>query len=175
MYQIGDLIIFGNKGVCRVESVGFLEEADNNKLYYTLVPYLSNSGKIYTPVDNDKVIMRPLLTKEEAFNLIDDINNIETLWVPNEKGRENEYKEAIKKCDCRELIKIIKTIYLRKQARLTNGKKVLAIDNKYYKIAEDNLYGELSIALNISMDEVKELILNKIKKKNILSKDKAFI
>ncbi|MFU0828124.1 MAG: Transcriptional regulator, CarD family [Lachnoclostridium sp.] len=163
MYQVGDLIVFGNKGVCKIDNIGTLESFDSKKLYYTLIPYFSSGGKIYTPVDNDKVIMRPLISKEEALKLIEDIKNIDTIWITNEKRREHEYKEAIRKCDCRELVRIIKTIYLRKQSRLTRGKRVLSIDSKYYKIAEENFYGELSISLGMNIDEVKKCVLAKIK------------
>ena len=64
------------------------------------------------------------------------IQEIETLWVPFEKGREELYKEALKKCDCKEWIKIIKTLYLRKQERLAEGKKAVSIDEKYLHIVE---------------------------------------
>ena len=55
---------------------------------------------------------------------------------------------------CEEWIKIIKTIYLRKQKRLEAGRKVTAVDAKYFRMAEDNLYGELAISLDMPRSEV---------------------
>lgn len=158
MFEIGDFIICGNNGVCVVDKIGTLDTPgiSKDRLYYTLLPYYVKGGVIFTPVDNEKVIMRPVLTKEEVLEIINDIPNIDNLWLPDDKKRELEYKEAIRKSDCRELIKIIKTIYLRKQSRIAEGKKVTAADEKYSRIAEDNLYGELAISLGMSKEEAKE-------------------
>ena len=41
MFQEGDMIIYGNTGVCRVEQVGHpdhIKGADDSRLYYTLAP-----------------------------------------------------------------------------------------------------------------------------------------
>ena len=67
MFQKGDLIVYGNTGICRVEEVGTPESlpgVDKEKLYYKLVPVRSAST-IYTPVDTS-VFMRPVMTKEAA-------------------------------------------------------------------------------------------------------------
>ena len=98
------------------------------------------------------------------MKLIDDIKNIDSLWVADEKRRESEYKEAMKRCDCRELVKIIKTIYFRKQSRLKDGKKLTTIDTKYFKLAEENFYGELAISLNMDVKAVKEFVRTRVKK-----------
>ena len=72
------------------------------------------------------------------------------------------YRECIKTNDCEELVKIIKTIYMRKQKRIQAGRKVTAVDAKYFHMAEDNLYGELAVALNISRGEVENYIVGVI-------------
>lgn len=160
MFRVGEYIVYGSVGVCRVEAIGpiSIEKSEADRMYYTLVPVYETGSKVFTPVDNHKVIMRPVLSKEEAQQLIDEIPEVETLWVPFEKGREEIYKEAMKKCDCREWIKIIKTLYLRKQARIAEGKKAVNTDEKYLHIAEEALYGELAIPLNMKPDEVLKFI-----------------
>ena len=45
---------------------------------------------------------------------------------------------------------------------IAEGKKVTAFDSKYYHIAEDSLYGELAISLEIEKDEVKDYIVDMI-------------
>ena len=65
---------------------------------------------------------------------------------------------------CREWVKIIKTIYQRKQRRLEAGRKVTAVDAKYFRIAEDNLYGELAISLNMAKDQVEDYIIKEMEK-----------
>ena len=166
MYNIGDLIIYGNSGVCTVENIGPLESMDIPKdvIYYTLLPYYRKGSTIYTPVDNKKVVMRPIVTKEESMRIIDEIKDIDTLWISEEKKRENEYKTAVRTCDCKQLVRIIKTIYLRKLSRIADGKKITATDEKYFKIAEDNFYGELAIPLEMTKEEVGKFVVARVQK-----------
>ena len=154
MFEVGDMIIYGNNGVCRVETVGKVDSAilPKDREYYTLCPHYSKGSKIFSPVDNQKVIMRPVINKEEAMQLIDTIKDVEELWIADEKRREQEYKDAVHKCDCRELVRIIKTIYARKQVRLAEGKKVTSSDERYFRIAEENLYGELAIPFEMTKE-----------------------
>lgn len=161
MYKVGDYIVCGSNGVCRVEQVGSLnmDGISKERIYYTLAPCYNASSTVFIPVDNEKVIVRPALTKKEAKALIEEIKEIESLWISNEKAREARYKEALYTCDCRELVKIIKTIYDRKCSREAEGKKVTFVDEKYFKIAEESLYGELSIALDLERDKVKDYVI----------------
>ena len=74
MFQKGDLIVYGNTGVCRVEDIGPLKNMGDSKEikdYYILSPVFS-SGVIYIPA-NTRVFMRPVLTKEQVDALIDRI------------------------------------------------------------------------------------------------------
>ena len=73
MFQIGDYIVYGTSGVCRVEKIGpvDLPDVSKDKLYYTLSPVRNPGGHIYTPVDNQRVVMRPILTEDETEQLID--------------------------------------------------------------------------------------------------------
>ena len=76
----------------------------------------------------------------------------------NEKAREVQFKEALHTCNLEELVKIIKTLYLRKQERLESGKKVTVVDEKYFRQAEEKLYEELAFVLGMEKNKVSEYI-----------------
>ena len=160
MFKVGDLIVYGNTGVCTVEKIGRpdLSGISDDKEYYTLLPYYSRNSRIFTPCDNDKVVMRPIMSKKEAEKLLREIPKIEILVITDEKKREECYKETMKTCDCREFVSILKTIYNRKKTRLAEGKKVTASDERYYNMAEDKLFGELAIALGLEKSQMKTKI-----------------
>lgn len=164
MFEVGDFIIYGSNGVCRVENVGSMDMkgVPSDKMYYTLVPVYSSKSKVFTPVDNAKVIMRPVISEQEAYELIDHIKELQGFSIEDEKNRDTVFKEALKKCDCRELIRIIKTVYEKKLVRQAEGKKMTAGDERYFKIAEENLYGEFAVALGIKKEEVGSLIEQRI-------------
>lgn len=164
MFETGTYIICGQHGVCRVEDVGTLKlsEASKDRTYYTLAQIYSRGGVVYVPADSDKIIMRPVISRKEAEALIDAMEEMEELWVENEKRREEVMKNALRTCDCKEWVRIIKTLYARKLARIAQGKKVTASDEKYLHAAEEYLYGELAVSLGMDKREVEQYIIDRI-------------
>lgn len=167
MFQVNEVVVYGHHGVCEITEIGTLKMpmADKEKLYYTLRPVYHKDSSVYAPVENHKIIMRPVITKEAAETLIRRIPEIETVWIVNEKAREVQFKEALQTCDCEELIKIIKTLYHRKQQRLESGKKVTVVDEKYFRQAEDKLYEELAFVLGMEKNQVSQYISKRMEEK----------
>lgn len=163
MFHVNDFVVHPTGGICRVEKIAPLEipGADKSRDYYFLIPIREKGGKVFVPIDNESTI-RSVMTCDEAWKLIDEIPSIEELFVETDKQRELRYKEAIKSCDCRELVKIIKNLYARRKKRLEEGKKTTATDDKYFKIAEENLYSELAFAVGKERDEVESVIFDRI-------------
>lgn len=156
MFSVGEFIVYGTTGVCRIEEICSLKMSgvSKDKLYYAMTPLESKGSKVYVPVDNEKAVLRPVLTKDEAVKLVEEIPSIGLLWVADERQREEIYKKAYRTCDCREWIKIIKTLYLRKMSRIAEGKKVTVMDGRYLSMAEERLYTELSLALDMDKEKV---------------------
>ena len=161
MFNVGELIIYGNTGVCKVMNVCTpgISGLDDDRLYYELKPcYQREGNNIMTPVENRKVPMRRILNKEEANQLIQDMPKIDMLWIESDKTRENQYKECIRSADCREWVRMIKTLYQRRMDRLRQGKRMTATDERYLRQAKDYLFSELSIPLGIPKDEMGDYI-----------------
>lgn len=164
MFEKGGYIVYGTTGVCEVEDITSpdIKGVAGNRLYYVLSPCFQKGNRIFTPVDSDKVTIRAVMTKEEASALVDKIPEIEELWEKDDKLREKRYKEAIRSCDPQEWIRIIKTSYLRQEERKAQGKKATTVDERYFRSAEDHLYAELAISLNMPKEEVKAYITRRM-------------
>lgn len=165
MFEIGQFIIYGSTGVCKVVDIGPLdmEGIPKDRLYYTLEPCYSKGSKILTPTDNKKTIMRSVMTRDEADKLINSFDAYETIQVKDERKREESYKDTISTCDCVQLIRLIKTIEKRRQERIADGRKIPVSDERYFKMAEDNLLNELAIVFQKDREEIRESIYDKIK------------
>jgi len=164
MFQVDDYIVYNSNGVCKVLEIGTpdIYGVDKSILYYTLQPVYSKSSVVYLPVENKKLVIRRIISKEEALVLINDIPNIGTIEALNVKLQEQGYKESMKKNDCREWIKIIKTLHLKNLQRLSEGKKIGSTDLRYLHEAEDCLFGELSIPLEIPKEKMEDYITSRI-------------
>ncbi len=163
MYLIDEYVVHTTGGICRVAEIAPLAipGADKNALYYYLMPIRENGSKVFVPVNNESAI-RKVCTEEEAWNLIDEIPCIEELIVENDKMREVSYKAIIKSCDLRQLVSIIKSLMTRKREREEAGKRSTATDDKYLKIAEENLFSELAFAIGRNKLEMRDIIAERI-------------
>ncbi len=148
MYQIGELVQYGTSGICRVEEIvqgvpGLQKDTE----CYLLIPVGKKEEKIYTPVDNDKVKMRRILSSEEVKELMGKAPEIEGPAIANEKQCETVYREELYSVDCYRWLGLLKLLYARKAARLAMGKKVTATDERYLKSVEERLKEELFLVI----------------------------
>ncbi len=163
MFSIGEYVIHRSGGICKVKDIAPLAmEGASDKDYYFLIPINEHGSEIFTPAEEQNDNMRPVLTEKEAWKLIEEIPNIEEIIIQDDKQRDARYKEAIRSCDCKELVSMIKTLYFRRKKRLEEGKKTTATDDRYFKLAEDNLYSELAFAIGREKSEMQALIASRV-------------
>lgn len=165
MYQLGDLVLYGSTGVCRVSEI---REQDfpttgEKKLYYILRP-LYEDCTISAPVDSDKVFIRPIISRDEAERIIEDIPNVEVKVYHSRVSREltEHYEAILKHHDCGSLVEMTKSIYAKKQSFQDQKRKFGTVDERFLKRAEDLLFGELAAALEIPRDQVQGYIESKL-------------
>ena len=167
MFEIGTCIVYGTIGVCRVESIGALSGitgSDPKRIYYKLTP-VRTGGTIYIPVDS-KMFMRPVITRQEADALIRQMPYIcERVCSSRDQRTLNEhYKASIRAHSCEELVRLIKSVYVKNRRLIQSGKKAGKTDLEYRKKAETLLYEELSVALDLSVEEVKSYVEKRVEK-----------
>ncbi len=164
--NIGDNVIYGANGLCEIVEITNCNLSGTEREYYVLEPIFERNMRIYVPTDNDKMLksIRFALTKEEAIQLIDKMPQQETMWINNEHTRREKYKAVINKADLKELVSLIKTLYLKKLSRQESGKKLFVSDEMFLKSAERLLYDELAAALDIDRNNVEDYIISKLEK-----------
>lgn len=165
-FHVNDYIFHGGSGVCVVEDICIpkhMQRLGKTRKYYRLHPLYEANSVIYTPIDNTTSIVRRILSKSEAIELIRRIPSLETLWIDDEKQREETYRTALRTNNCYEWMRVIKTLYERGEARKKDGKRPWQSDEKYLQLAEDLLYGELAVPLGIPKSEVRSHIVGQVK------------
>lgn len=165
MFQTGDFVVYGCMGIHKVLGTTTLnmDGVSREKLYYMMQPFGNADGTVYAPVDAKTVNIRPIMTKEETNQFLKELNSIKILDIQNNKQREDAYKSCIRSCDPYELARVIKTLYQRQAERNKNGKKLTLTDSHYLNQAEAILYEELSIVLDVSLEEVPHRMESRLK------------
>ncbi len=164
MFKVNDYIVYGLTGVCRITDIAKDEISNNETEYYVLNPVNNNNLTIKVPVGNQNVAMRPIITKNDIESLIESMPETESIWLDDERQRSVSFKTALKSGKNEELIKIIRTLYLEKEARSLVGKKLTKTDEDIMNTAEKQLTEEFAVALDISPDEVLPYILENVPK-----------
>lgn len=152
MYAVGDKIIYGGSGVCVVVEICTPNFSRNepDKQYYKLRP-VYGTETIYAPLDTP-AFMRPVMTRQEAEALVARIPQIEEQVCVSTSVTmlRQQYEEFFRDHNCESYIRLVKGIYSKGQS----GKKLGQTDQRYMKRAEETLYSELAVALDIKPAEV---------------------
>ena len=164
MYNIGDLLFYGTNGVCRVSEICASPfDSNDTRSFYKLTPIAENTTLvIYTPVDNTQIVMRALISKEEAQALLARIGSIEQVAVAVEKHRKDAYRETIREGNPEGYVKIIKTVRARREMFKRTRRRVPDMDNDFEHTSKTCLYGELSTVLGISREEIHRIVTESI-------------
>jgi len=157
MFKIGDTVVHKHD-ICKITKLEKDYRLDED--YYTLIPINDSTLVIHTPVSNKLKLIRNVISKEAAKSLIKSADSINTIEFVDIRALENQYAALFNSGNHEDLVKIIKTTYLRKQEKLENGKKMNEKDKNYFNLAEKILYTELSFALGKTYAETKECFKN---------------
>ena len=166
MYQIGDKIIYGSNGVCVIEGIKMIEvpRTDELKPYYVIKPFFQEC-RISAPVDTG-VYMRAVISAEEAHALLESIPHVEPKPYYNTALRQLQdyYEKKLAAHDCAVLVETLLSIYRKREEVLSQKRKFGAIDERYMKRAEDLLFGELSVVLDMTKADVRSVVNEKLGK-----------
>lgn len=164
MYKEGDLVQYGVNGVCRVIQIREESFGGQKEMYYILTPLTHRGSTVYVPLSNEKLVgkMRRVLQPEEIYAIIDAMPDEKADWIEDSAARKETFRTILKSGDCFRIMKMIKSIYLHRQALLENGKKLPAGDEQLFREAENILYAEFALVLHIQKDEVVPFIAKEL-------------
>lgn len=161
--EINDAVMHVPEGVCKVTEI---IERDLSRYgirrYYVLVPVYDRGTKIYIPTDagNDK--MKSLPEKEEVLQIIDEIPSCESVWIENDKERQESFNKILSRCDHREMMALLYTLRNKHAEKVRTGKKFHSADERIFREAERILFGEFGYILNIEPDNVAGFISDRL-------------
>lgn len=155
MYQIGDQVVYGIHGVCRIAAQ---EErvVDRKRVVYLVLEPVGHGGSQYlVPAHNQTAMskMRKMLTPEELGQLLLSPQIRDDIWIPQESIRKQAYREKIGSGDRVVLMQLICTLYRHKSKQLASGKKVHQCDENFLRDAEKLLASEISIVLDLEFPQ----------------------
>ncbi len=164
MFSVNEKIHYGGSGVCIIQEIATMRFGRTRERYYVLKPVYQNSSLIYVPVDNEALVskMRPVLTRQEVDDLIDEMPSVETAWEEDSQQRKLNFDALLRSNQCRDLVVLIKTLQEHKVVRAKLGKTLHVSDETYLREAQRLLFDEFAGPLGLMPAQVNGYITEKL-------------
>lgn len=159
MFQINDVVVHYRDGISTI--TGIIMMGDNE--YFTIRAKRVGDVSIYVPVLKALNIIRKVMTKEEALQLLDYMNNLPEVYTSNTKQRRDEFKRRLASGAIEDIAFLTK-IYLLfvTESFKTENVKFGQMDLEMLKDAYNRLLDELSVSLSIDRQHIDEFVINKL-------------
>lgn len=158
-YEIGTLILYDWKGVCRVERIGTVPfQKDDGRCYYELCAVFSNSNEyIYIPIDT-ALFMRPLISREEAEEYLDLFPSLAPKPFSGRTSGEltAHYQEMLAACGIKDCLLLIKEVHAKREGLAQRKKKLGQADVQYLRIAERLVCEEFAAVLQATPAAIRD-------------------
>lgn len=162
MPQVGDLTIYQEHGICRVDDICDKTYGGKTREYYVLRP-IENSQDltINLPVENNKKMLSKLIDRDEAEAVLESFHSEGIKWIDQNSQRKQRYTKKINSGDRFEAAKVANTLLRKKKEVEADGKKFYKNDEEMLKSIKNILFKEIALALDLTEAAVQRKI-NKI-------------
>ncbi len=160
MFNIGDVIVYGAQGICKISCIEVKQIGKENINYYVLKPVFNQNTSVFVPVDNTTLTAKMLdvLTVSQAKDLLQKASSIDVLKYANENQKREQYKDILAASDRENLVSLIKTIRTERDDRRSVGKKLNIHDEQVLYKAEQLICNELAFVFDITPAEAQNMI-----------------
>ena len=157
IYEIGDKVIHCRNGVSTI--VGTKEMGERQ--YFVIHTLRGDNENIYVPVIGSENIVRPVMTVEQADELLHSLASIEKEFNPNTKQRRDAFKRRLGSGNVLDIAYLYRQKWLYE--KYPENVKLGPSDIDMLEYASNILLDELSLTYNVDRDKVEELVVPKIK------------
>ena len=161
MYQIGEKVLYGIHGICRVSDTEERMVDRVKRQYLVLEPVDQTGAKYFVPTHNAAALakLRPILSREALEALLRSEEVKQDAWIADENARKQAYRELINSGDRTALIRMVGLLHRHKQEQIAAGRKFHLCDDNFLRDAEKLLSAEFSLVLGIEPGQVGSYVL----------------
>ena len=160
MYQVGEYVVYGVQGVCRV--MGKEKQLVNRKRteYLVLEPLARGEAKFYLPSANPTAMakLRVLHSREEMDTMFDSDEIRKDCWIKEESLRRQCYRDLLAAGDTMALLQMLGALYRHKDEQAAAGKKFHMCDDNFLRDAEKLLCSEICVVMEMNPEQAREFL-----------------
>ena len=156
-YSIGDKVIHCRNGVSAI--IDTREMMDRE--YFVVRSVRGDGENIYVPFIGSENIIRPIMSEEEADELLHSLASVQKEFNPNTKQRRDAFKRRLNSGKVEDIAYMYRQYWL--YTNYPEGVKLGPSDIDMLQYATDILLDELSITYHVEREKTEEVVLYRIK------------
>ncbi len=164
MYQVGEDVVYGIHGVCRIVDVEARKIDRKTVEYLVLVPKDQTGSRYLVPRGNAAAMakLRPVMSREDLEALLISPEVRQDGWIADENQRKQYYREVINSGDRTALLRMVHTLHDHRRQQQAAGRKFHLCDENFLRDAQRLLSTEFSVVLEMPPAEVETYIVSKL-------------
>ena len=155
MYEQGEILVYGNQGVCRLIDIRRERFTDRSAMYYILLPLFDGRSKVYVPVENSKLAskLRPVMVKETLLTMMSEAKQNSAEWEKDDRKRNQLFRDIVADGLTAELLTVMKTLILHKRELSQTVRRLHSADEKTLALCEKIAGEEFAYAFGVEVDD----------------------
>ena len=164
VFEKEQYVVYGKMGVCRVVDRRLLSFGGDKEEYYILAPARDPRSSVYVPSANETLMarLRPLLTRQEIDEILSCVTQAAVPWIEDRGERATQFRAIISGGDRRQIVRLVRCLYEKKQEKLAAGKKLSAADEAFLQECIRLVEEEFMLALDIPAGQVGDYIRERV-------------
>ena len=159
-YKVGERVVHSREGLSTIKDMTSISGNE----YFVVVSDKGDCENIYVLKNRSENIIRPIMSLEEANELINYMKSVEAEFISNTKQRRDQYRKRLLSGMVKDLAYLTKQLYFFNYYNsIGQVVKLGPTDLQMLKDAERVLYDELAISFGIDRDSVSQKVENLIK------------
>ena len=130
--------------------------------YFVLSPCFAydftHGYQCFIPVDKADLLLRPLLTKEEALDLLKQVPSIEILPKVGPHERKTQFQNLVNSGNRIDSLRVILTLLAYREERIRLNKAFSDFDTRLLRTLTGLLRDEISVVFNLSPNEIPSFV-----------------
>ena len=160
MFKINESVVHCREGLSTILSISSI----NGKDYFLVRTHQTSGETIYVPVETANNILRPILSSDEADEVLKYIKSIEKEFNNNTKQRRDAYKRRLSSGDVNDIAYLYRQLYFY---NLIGGEeneeiKLGPVDIEMLSYAKNMLLDEFAISFKVNRNEIEQFVEKRI-------------
>ena len=154
MFKVNDFVVKSNIGVCQIVGEEEKQIAPGfPKEKYFLLKSVDGKLTVYQPVKSAEKLLKPVMSKKEAGEFIDELAGFDYVWNNDDKSRIVELRKKVENNPSVEAVGVVLGGYYK---RLADGKAISRADKNFLTELENKLFSVLGFSLDCDNDKVRD-------------------